>query len=248
MIDVIQPRMKAWVEEFLTAELPQVARACLDRTVPALVDEHVRSAIPPLLDELLPAQVQREVVTALTTVDEESPSGTALKGAISSAVANRLATTFPAEAGVDARAQRDSTPLEFTRKHAEPIGAAPGIVTMAPHPDCKSIYLPPFYGAKGGPIYNGPPVLADTAGPHWTENRLGRFSTEKRQLYRSSRRSAPGAQGYTWEGTENPSEAKEPRRRHRATRKNRDGRYARYRDAGGADYPSDDNCEGRYTR
>ena len=80
---------------------------CLDPTVPALVDEHVRSAIPPLLDELIPTLVRREVVTPLATVDDESPSGTALEGAISSAVADLLATTVCAEAGVDARAQRD---------------------------------------------------------------------------------------------------------------------------------------------
>ena len=104
MIDGIEPRMQAWVEEFLTTELPQVARLCFDRTMPALVDEHVHSAIPPLLDELLPTLVRREVVTAIATVDDESPSGTALKGAISSAMADLLATTFPAEAGVDARA------------------------------------------------------------------------------------------------------------------------------------------------
>ena len=68
------------------------------------MDEHVHGVIPLLLEELLPAFVQRVVVTALTTVHEESPSGTALKGAISSAVADCLTTTFPAEAGVDARA------------------------------------------------------------------------------------------------------------------------------------------------
>ena len=165
MINAIQPRIQAWVEEFLGTELPQVPHVCLDRTVPALVDAHVRSAIPPLLDERLLVLVQREVATALATVDEESPSGTALEGAISSTVANRLATTFPADAGVDARAQRDSTALEFTKTQAEPIRAAPGISTMAPHPEGKSIYLPPFYGATGGPTDNGPPVLADTAGP-----------------------------------------------------------------------------------
>ena len=191
--------------------------------------EHVRSAIPPLLDELLPTLVRREVVTALATVYDESPSGTALKGAISSAVADRLATTFPAEAGVDARAQHDSTAPDFTQTHAEPIGAAPGIGTMAPHPEGKSIYLPPFYGATGGPTDNGPPVLADTTGPRGTENRLGRFATEKRQPYRSSRRSAPGAQGFDSEGTENSSE-EEIRRRHEATRNYRDGRLGRYRD------------------
>ena len=184
MINPIQPRIKAWVVEFLATELPQVARVCLDRTVPALVDAHVRSAIPPLLDELLPVLVQREVETALATVDEQSPSGTALKGAISSAVANRLATTFPTGVGVDARAQRDSTAPDPTLTHAEPIGAAPGIGTTAPHPEAKSIYLPPFYGATGGPTENGPPVLADTAGTSGTENRLGRFATEKRQPYR----------------------------------------------------------------
>ena len=53
---------------------------CLDRTVPDLLDEHVRSAISPLLEEPLPAFVRLEVLTALATVDEESPSGTALKG------------------------------------------------------------------------------------------------------------------------------------------------------------------------
>ena len=124
MIDAIQPRLQAWVEGLLTTELPQVARVCLDATVSALMDEQVRSAIPPPLDELLHAPAQREVMTTLTTLDEESPSGTALKGSISSAVANRLATTFPAEAGVDASAQRDSTALEFMQTHTEPIGAA----------------------------------------------------------------------------------------------------------------------------
>ena len=124
---------------------------CLDRTMPELEDEHVRSAITLLLDELLPALFRREVVTALATVDEKSPSRTALRGTIISAVADRLATTFPAEAGVDGRAQRDSTAPDFTLTHAEPIGAAPQIGTMAPHPEGKNICLPPFYGAIGGP-------------------------------------------------------------------------------------------------
>ena len=165
MINAIQPRIQAWVEEFLATELPQVARVCPDRTVPALVDAHLRSAIPRLLDELLPVLLQREVATTLATVHEESPSGTALKGAISSAAANRLATPLPTGAGVNARAQRTSTAPDSTLMHAEPIGTAPGIGTMAPHPEGKSICLPPFYGATGGPTDNGPPVLADTAGP-----------------------------------------------------------------------------------
>ena len=225
----------------------------LDRTVPALADEHVRSAIPPLSDELLPTLVQCEVLKVLATVEKESPSGTALKGAISSAVADRLATTLSAEAGVDACAQRNSTAPDFMQTHAEPIGAAPGIGTMAPHPEGKSIYIPPIYSATRRPTENGPLVLADTAGPRGTENRLGRLATEKRQPYRSSRRSAPGAQGYTPEGTENPSEEEGTRRRHGATRKycdgrytrycddNRDGRYERYRDAGGGRYHYDDD-------
>ena len=169
------------------------------------MNEHVRSAIPPLLDELIPTLVRSEVATALATVDDESPSGTALKGAIGSAVADRLVKTFPAEAGVDARAQRDSTAPDFTQTHAEPIGAAPGIGTMAPHPEGKAIYLPPCYGATGGLTDNGPPVLADTAGPRGTENRLGRFATEKRQLYQLSRRSAPEAEGFDSEGTKTPT-------------------------------------------
>ena len=81
-------------------------RAARDRTVPELMDEHVRSAILPLLDELLTAHVRRDMVTVLATADEEFPSGTALNGAISSAVADRLDTTFPAGAGVDTRAAR----------------------------------------------------------------------------------------------------------------------------------------------
>ena len=125
MVDAIQPRMQAWCEEFLTTELPQVAHVCLDRTVPALVDEHVRSAIPPLLDELLLAQVQHEVVTVLTTVDEESPSGTALKGSISSAVANRLATTFPPRQE-SKRARRGTEPLRILRQRT--------LNRSAPHP------------------------------------------------------------------------------------------------------------------
>ena len=61
------------------------------------------------MDELLFALVRSEVMTALATVDDESPSGTALKKASSSVVADRLAMTFLAEAGVDARALRNST-------------------------------------------------------------------------------------------------------------------------------------------
>ena len=115
MIDAIQPRMQARVEEFLTTELPQVACVYLDRTVPTLVDEHVRSAIPPLLDELLPTLVRREVVIALATVDDESPSGTALKGAISSAVATRLAPTFQPKQE-STRARSPTRPLRILRK------------------------------------------------------------------------------------------------------------------------------------
>ena len=154
-------------------------RARLPRPVPALVNKRVCSAIPPPLGELLPTLVRREVVTALATVDDKSPSGTALKGAISSAVADRLPTAFLAEAGVDPRAQHDSTAPDFTQTQAELIGAAPEIGTMAPHSEGKSIYLPPFYGATGGPTENGPPVLANTAGPRGTENRLGSFASEK---------------------------------------------------------------------
>ena len=95
-------------------------------------------------------------------------------------MAGRLATNLPAEAGVDTRAQRDSTAPDFTLTHADPIGAAPGIGTVAPHPEGKSIYLPPFYGATGGPTENSPPVLTDTAGTRGTEHRPGRFTTEKR--------------------------------------------------------------------
>ena len=238
MIDAIQPRLQGWVEEFLATELPQVAGVGLDRTVPDIVDAHVRSAIPPLLDEFLPSLVRREVVTALATVDNESLFGTALKGSISSAVADRLATTFPAEAGVDARTQRDSTAPEFTLTHAEPIGAASGIDTMAPHPECRPIYLPPFYRATAGPAEIGPPVLADMADTRGTENRLGRFETEIGELCRSSRRSAPGAQGYISEDTEDPSEEEDTRRRHGAAHKYRDGRHER----------CCDDRDGRYTR
>ena len=211
--------------------------------------EHVHNAIPPLLNELLPSLVRREVMTALSTVDDEPPSGTPLKEAIRSAVAGRLATTFLAEAGVDARAQRASTAPDFTQTHAEPIGAAPGIGTIAPHPEGKSIYLPPLYGATGGPTENGPPVLADTAGPCGTENRLGCFATETRQLYRSSRRSAPGTQGFDSDGTETRSE-EEIKRHHEATRKYRDGRLERYRNGRDERYSryGDDNSDGRYER
>ena len=80
MIDAIQPRMQAWFEKFLTTELSQVARVCLDRTVPAVVDEHVRTATPPLWDELLPTLDRREVVAAVATVDDESLSGHGSKG------------------------------------------------------------------------------------------------------------------------------------------------------------------------
>ena len=53
MLDAIQPRLQAWVEEFLTEELPPLVRVCLDRAVPDAVDAHLKSAIPPLLDDLV---------------------------------------------------------------------------------------------------------------------------------------------------------------------------------------------------
>ena len=229
MIDAIQPPMQAWVEAFLTKEPPQVACVCLDRTVPALLDEHVHSAIPSLLDELLPILVRREVVTALATVDYESPSGTALNGAISSAVAIVWPRPFPPKQG-SMRARSATQPLRILRKRT--------LNRSAPHPG--SVQWPltgrvgPFTSHRYMVPQEGPqkmaPVLADTAGPRGTENRLGRFVTEKRQPYRSNRRSAPGAQGYTSEGTENPSEEEDTRRRHGATRKYRDGRHGRYRE------------------
>ena len=104
MIDAIQMCLQAWVVNFLATELRQVAGVCLDRTVPEIVEAHVRIAIPPLLDESLPALIRRQVLAFLATVDEESPSGMALKGAIRSNVADRLDAIFPAVAGVDERA------------------------------------------------------------------------------------------------------------------------------------------------
>ena len=204
------------------------------------VDAHVRSAIPPLLDELVPTLVRREVVAALPTEDDESPPGTALKGPNSSAVADRLATTFSAEAVVNAVAVFHSTAPVSTFTHAEPIGAVPGIGTMAPHREGKPTLFPSLYGATGWPIENGPPALADTSSPRGTENRLERLEPEKQEPYRSRKRSALVAQGYNSEGTENPSEDEDPRSRHRAMPNSRDGRYAQYRDARGSRYPSDD--------
>ena len=49
---------------------------------------------------------------------------------------------------------------------------------MIPHQEGKAIYLSPLYGAIGEPTEHSPPVLADTAGPRGTENRLRRFATE----------------------------------------------------------------------
>ena len=100
----------------------------LDRTVPDIVDGHVRSAIPPLLDELLPALVRNEVVASLATVDDESPSDTALKGAISSAVSDRLATTFPADVGVDARAARLYRSRHFRYRTLNRLAPPPELV------------------------------------------------------------------------------------------------------------------------
>ena len=246
MIDAIQPRLQAWVEEFLAEELPPLAYVCLNRAVPDAVDAQLRRAIPPILDELIAPLMRKEVVAALATTGDASPTGTALKGAISSAVADRLATTFPTDAGVSAPTLRDSTAPDPTFVHADPIGAAPGFGNMAPHPEGKPIYLPAFHGATGGPTDNGPPALADTASPRGTENRLGRLATEKREPYRSSRRSAPGAQDTDSEGTENPSDAEDHTRRHRTTRKYRDGRRRRNRDAGGS--PSDDSSDSDHSR
>ena len=92
MIDAIKPRLKAWAKAFSATELSQVTHECLNGTVPDFADAHARSTILPLLDELLPTLVRREGVAALATEDDESPSGTALKRATSSAVADRLAT------------------------------------------------------------------------------------------------------------------------------------------------------------
>ena len=81
----------------------------------------------------------------------------------------------------------------------QPTGAALGTGTIALHPECKSIYLPPFYGATGGSTENGPPVLADTAGPAgqktaWgasrqkSDNRTGRAEEVHQALKDTPRR------------------------------------------------------------
>ena len=202
---------------------------CLDRTVPALVEEHVRSAIPPVSDKLPPALVQREVATALAAVDEESPSGTALKEAISSAVSDRLATTFPAEAWVDACAQRDSTAPGFTQTHAEPIGAAPGIGTMAPHPEGWPLTwrVGIFNSHNFMVLQEGPQKMAllyspIRLAPAGQKTAWGASRQKSDSRISRAEETHPGALGFDSEGTENPSK-EETRRLHEAMRKYRDG-------------------------
>lgn len=161
--------------------------------VPGAVDEHLRSAIQTKLDDLVAPLVRHEVVAALATNSDASQTGTALKEAISSALFDRLATTFLTETGEDAHATRPFTATVPTCTIAHLIGAAFGSGNLAPHPECKTIYLPTFDGITGQPTENGPPALADTVAPRGTEIGLGRLVTEKRHPYRSTKRGAPGA-------------------------------------------------------
>ena len=157
MIDAVQPRLQAWVEAFLAEELPLLGGVVLNQMVPDAVDAHLRSAIQPTLDELVAPLVRRELVAARAIDSDASPTGTALKGAISSAVADRLATTFPTDTGEDAHATRAFTASVPTFTIADPIGAAPGSGNLAPHPEGKAIYLPTFDGVTGRPTEKGPP-------------------------------------------------------------------------------------------
>ena len=118
-------------------------------------------------------------MAALATEGGASPSGTALKETISSAVADRLATKFPTEAGIDEPTPRDSTAPVATFKQAESISAVPRIGIMAPHREDKPIYLPRFMARQEGPHTMALPHSTLRQAPRGTENRLGRLATEK---------------------------------------------------------------------
>ena len=180
-------------------ELPQVARVCHDQTVHGFVDPHVRRAILPLLDELVPAIVRLEVVLVLATEDDDSPSGTAIKEAISAAVAHCLATTFPTEAGVDERAQHDSTAPDFTPTHADQIGPRPGSVQWPLYKRVRPFTSHPFMVLQEGPqkmalphtpIRLAPAQRKTTWGalPQKSENRIGQAEEAHPALKNANRR------------------------------------------------------------
>ena len=93
--------------------------------------------------------VHDEVVAALAAEEDESSIALALTGAISSAVAIRLATTFTTETGgvvLPPAPRREPVP-DSSFNIADPIGAVPGIDRMDPDPEDRAIYLPTVHGA-----------------------------------------------------------------------------------------------------
>ena len=214
LYDALLPRLQTWMEESRAEELPQVVQICLYRTVPRLVAEHADTALQALLDEKLDHLGREEVVAALAVEEDESPTALALKGAISSAVAIRLATTFTTETGgaVPPPAPRNEPVPDSIFNIADPIGAVPGIERMDPHPEGRAIYLPIVHGATGRTTENVLPILAGTGDPRGTDNRLGLHETENQDPYRLSRRRAPGTHRTEAEYTRY-SEAEDPRLR-----------------------------------
>ena len=189
LFDALLPRLQTWVEQCLSEELPQVAQVCLDRTVPRLVAERADTPLQAPLDEKVSPLVRDEVMAALAAEEDESPTASALKGAISSAVAILLATTFTTEPGgaVPPPAPRREPVPDSSFNIADPIGAVPGMDRMDPHPEGRAIYLPTVHGATGGTTENVLPILAGTGDPRGTDNRLGLHETENRDPYRLSR-------------------------------------------------------------
>ena len=190
------------------------------------------------------------MVAALAAEEDESQTALALEGAISSAMATRLATSFRIETGgaVPPLAPRREPVPDSSFNIADLMGAVPRIDRMDPHREFKSIYLPAVHGVSGRATENVLPILAGTGGPRRTENHLGLPETENWDPYRLIRRHAPGMRRTEAEFTRY-SDAEDPRHRTNEDREERrwryrnncEARHGRYRNGRGGRYPYDDD-------
>ena len=108
-----------------------------------------------------------EVVAAIAAEEDESPTALARMGAISTAVAIRLATKFTTETpdAVPPPGTRRETVPDPRNNIANPTGAVTGIDMTDPYSEDKSIYLLTGHGATGWPTENFLPTLASNGGP-----------------------------------------------------------------------------------
>lgn len=162
--------------------------------MPEVLCGYLSRAIPLLLDILVALLVIHEVVAALATGADASPTVRAPKGAICSATADCLANTFHIEARVNAFTLRDFTALlsKFAMliRSASHLGSETWPLTRI---------ISPFTAHRFMVLEEGPqtmnlphlPIRSASAGQ---KNRVERLATETREPYQPRGGSAPLAE------------------------------------------------------